>query len=85
MNDLFTSMEEATEERIAIQAADSIEQIEENFRHRCEVSWVIRAFYPDNKAAAEYFKTVETKRGKECADKLRADCRIAWKARKEQE
>jgi hypothetical protein len=47
--------------------------------HRHEVASVIRRFYPRGEEAAEYFKLVEKKRGKEAADRLRADCRIAWK------
>jgi hypothetical protein len=82
MSDLFASMEEAAEERIAIQAADAIAIDFETERHKCEVSWIIRAFYPRGEAAAEYFKLVEIKRGKEMADKLRADCRVKWAERK---
>ena len=81
MRDLFDSMEESAAEREAIKAADGIE-FNESERHRCEVSWVMRAFYPDGKRAAEYFDLVEKKRGKESADKLRQACREAWKARK---
>jgi hypothetical protein len=82
MTDLFQSMEEAVEERLAIQEADDI--FDEDERHRCEVSWVVRAFYPDNVAAADYFALVEQKRNKEAADRLRADCRIEWMKRKAQ-
>ena len=39
----------------------------------------MRAFYPDGKKAADYFDLVESKRGKESADKLRQDCRVEWK------
>ena len=81
MTDLFASMEESVTEREAIKAADGIE-FNEAERHRCEVSWVMRAFYPDGKKAADYFDLVEKKRGKEFADKLRQACREAWKARK---
>ena len=78
MTDLFESMEESVTEREAIKAADGIE-FNEAGRHRCEVSWVMRAFYPDGKRAADYFDLVEKKRGKESADKLRQDCRVEWK------
>ena len=81
MTDLFDSMTESVAEREAIKAADGIE-FNEAERHRCEVSWCMRAFYPDGKRAAEYFDLVEKKRGKESADKLRQDCREAWKIRK---
>ena len=78
MNDLFDSMEEAVTEREAIMLADAI-PFDEEKRHACEVSWVMRAFYPDGKRAADYFDLVEKKRGKESADKLRHDCRAEWK------
>ena len=52
--------------------------------HRCEIQWVIREFFPDGKRAAEYFKDVEKKRGKESADKLRNDTREAWKAKQQE-
>jgi hypothetical protein len=78
MTDLFASMQEAITERKAIMGADGI-AFDEAERHRCEVSWVMRAFYPDGNKAADYFKLVEQKRGKESADKLRQDCRVEWK------
>ena len=81
MTDLFASMEESVTEREAIKADDGI-PFDEAERHRCEVSWCMRAFYPDGKKAADYFDLVEKKRGKESADKLRQACREAWKARK---
>ena len=81
MTDLFASMEESVTEREAIKAADGI-PFDEAERHRCEVSWCIRAFYPHGQKAADYFGLVEQKRGKESADKLRNDCRVAWKTRK---
>lgn len=77
---LYASMQESTVERDAIMSADGI-VFDEEKRHQCEVRWVINTFYPDNKAAAEYFKTVEKHRGKAMADHLRNDCRIAWKVR----
>ena len=82
MTDLFASMEESIAEREAIKAADGIPFPEED-RHRCEIAWVMRAFYPDGKKAADYFDLVESKRGKESADKLRQDCRVAWKVRRD--
>ena len=81
MTDLFASMEESVTEREAIKAADGI-PFDEAKRHRCEVSWVMRTFYPRADAAKEYFALVEKRRGKELADKLRDDCRDAWKVRK---
>lgn len=80
MNDLFDSMQEATTEREAIQVVDGIE-FDEAKRHSCEVSWCIRAFYPRNEEAKEYFQLVEKHRGKEAADRLRDDCREKWQQR----
>ena len=48
--------------------------------HACEVRSVIRRFWPDGYAAAEYMANVEKRRGKAAADNLREDCRVAWKA-----
>lgn len=81
MNDLLTSMQEAVEEREAIKAADGI-AFDEEKRHRCEVSWCMRAFYPRHEEAKEYFALVENSRGKEMADKLRDSVREAWRERK---
>jgi len=82
MNDLFESIQEAKDERTAIQMADGIETTAEEL-HRCEVKAVIRQCYPDGKKAAEYFEIVESKRGHLAANRLRDDCRAAWKAKKE--
>lgn len=82
MNDLLLSMEEALEERKSIMidsnVPDAIAMAEDD-RHRCEVKSVINRCYPDGQRASEYFALVEKKRGKGPADKLRADCRVAWK------
>lgn len=56
----------------------------EEQRHAAEVRSCIRQYYPDGKAAAAYFNQVEQKRGKEAADRLRADVRVAWKAKQEE-
>lgn len=82
MSDLF-SMAEAVSEREAIKAADGI-PFNEDDRHRCEVSWCIRAFYPRAEEAKEYFDRVEKHRGKEAADKLRFDTRKAWVKRNQE-
>jgi len=86
MNDLFSTIEEAADERQAImeesgQPAESIAA--ELFR--CEVQSVIRKCYPDGHKAADYFHLVESHRGKEATDKLRQACREAWKKRRESE
>lgn len=83
MTDLFTSMEEATTEREAIKAADGI-AFDEVERHRCEVSWCMRAFFPRAEEAKEYFQKVEKHRGKEAADKLMDDARKAWQKRNQE-
>ena len=78
MNDLFESIQEAKDERTDIQMADGIETTAEEL-HRCEVKAVIRQCFPDGKKAAEYFEIVESKRGHLAANRLRDDCRAAWK------
>ena len=83
MNDMFATIEEAADERIAImeQAGQPHEAIAAEL-FRCEVQSVIRKCYPDGNKAAEYFIMVESKRGKESTDKLRNACRVAWKAKR---
>lgn len=78
MNDLLSSIQEAKDERIAIQMADGIETTAEEL-HRCEVQSVIRRYFPDGDPKP-FFSEVEKKRGKEVTDKLRSDCREAWAA-----
>lgn len=85
MTDLFDSAIESGEERIAIMEADSIEIDHETERHRCEVQWIVRAYYPNSDMVADYLKAVEKQRGKESADKLRPDLREAWKKRRDEE
>ncbi len=77
MTDLFASMEESVTEREAIMLADSI-PFDEEKRHACEVSWVMRTMYHDEQRTDEYFKLVEKKRNKEAADKLRHACDVSW-------
>ncbi len=85
MNDLFESMQEHAAERLAIMqesgVPDAVIQADDDL-FRCEVKAVIRQCYPDGDKAAEYFKRVESKRGKPAADNLRDACREAWKVRK---
>lgn len=50
--------------------------------HKCEVQSVIRRYYPDNRAAAQFFEDVEKKRGHLAAQRLRNDCRIEWMKKK---
>ena len=82
MNDLFQSIAEAQDERQAIQMADGITTTVEEL-HRCEVSTIVRRYFPDGDPKP-FFADVEEKRGKKSADKLRDDCRIAWAAHREQ-
>lgn len=81
MLDLFESIQEAKDERTAIQMADGIETTAEEL-HRCEVKAVIRQCYPDGEKAKEYFELVESKRGHLAAQKLRDDVRAEWVKRK---
>jgi len=83
MNDMLLSIQEAAEERAAIMQDSGINDPDalRADLHRHEVASVIRRYYPRGEEAAEYLRLVEKKRGKEAADKLRADCRIAWKKR----
>ena len=85
MNDLLKSMQEHAAERLAIMhesgVPDAVIHADDDLL-RCEVKSVMRRFFPDGAAAAEYFKLVESKRGKPAADKLRDASRQAWKARK---
>ena len=90
MKDLFESISEATEERIAIKIdagigeAVSIEQTRKEM-HSCEVRSVLRRCYPRGEEAKEYFSLVEKHRGKESADRLRDDVRAEWIKRKNEE
>lgn len=78
MNDLFQSIEEAKEERQAIQMADGITTTADEL-HRCEITAVILQCYPDGEKAKEYFELVEKKRGHLAAQRLRDDVRAEWK------
>lgn len=82
MNDLFDSMQEHQAERMAIMQESGVPDAAEKAAddlHRHEIASVIRKYFPNGKAAADYFDLVEKHRGKAPAEKLRADCRIAWK------
>lgn len=80
MTDLFESIEEAKEERIAIQSADGIETTQAEL-HRCEVLAIVNRYFP-NGDPKPFFEMVEKHRGKVAADILRADCREEWQRRK---
>ena len=77
--------DEALEERAAVMEFDGgMERKEAEAKaredlHRCELQWCIRRFYPDGAAMAAHLETVERKRGKPAADRLRVDLRKAWK------
>jgi hypothetical protein len=81
MNDLFASIEEAKDERQAIQMADGITTTQDEL-HRCEVIGIVNRYFPHGDPKP-FFAEVEKKRGKESADKLRADCRVEWAKRRE--
>ena len=80
MTDLFDSIQEAKDERQAIQMADGIIPNAEEL-HDCEVKAVIRQCYPHGDKAKEYFELVEKKRGHLAAQRLRDDVRAEWKKR----
>lgn len=83
MTDLFDT--EAFEERSAIKEFDGridrseAERQTREEMHKCEVRDAVKRFFPNGAKAAEHFELVERKRGKEAADKLRNDVRIAWR------
>jgi hypothetical protein len=80
MNDLLTSLHEASEERLAI--AGESEDVRAEI-HRCEVNTLVNRYFPHGgEQLGEFLKLVESKRGKPAADQLRADCREEWKKRK---
>lgn len=85
MNDLLKSMQEHAAERLSIMQEsgvhDAVIHADDDLL-RCELKSVMRRFFPDGVAAAEYFKLVEARRGKPAADKLRDASREAWKVRK---
>lgn len=51
-------------------------------RHECEVRDCIKRFYPNGNAMAEHLNLIEKRRGKDAADRLRADVREAWKSKR---
>ena len=81
MNDLFTSHEEAREERAAIMEDSGISNPEQAAAvdlHPYEVRDVIRRFFPDSDPTPS-FDLVKAKRGQDAAERLIADCREAWR------
>ena len=78
MNDLFQSIEEAKEDRQAIQIADGITTTIEEL-HRCEVITLARRHLMGNDLKP-FFADVEKHRGKESANKLRIDTWAQCKA-----
>ena len=81
MTSLFESIEEAKDERRAIQMADGIETTTKEL-HRCVVQSVISSYFSDGDPKP-FFEDVQKHRGKVAADKLRDDCRAEWIKRKE--
>jgi len=55
---------------------------DEEHRHECEVRDCVRRFYPDGDAMASHLDKITKRRGKEAADRLRADVRAAWMERR---
>ena len=80
-NDLFTSHEEAREERAAIMADSGIanpEQAAAVDLHKYEVRDVIFRFFPKGDPTP-YFDLVKANRGNDAAERLIVDCREAWR------
>ena len=82
MNDLFDSIQEAKDERQAIQMADGITTTAEEL-HRCEVLCVVNRYFPKGDPKP-FFSMVEAKRGKTAAGKLTTDCRNEWAKRRDE-
>ena len=87
LDDLFGA--EAHEERAAIMEYDGgLSRVEaekaaaedvERQRHKAEVRWMVRHYWPDGDALAEQLALVEKRRGQDAADRLREDCRAEWR------
>ena len=77
MNDLFSSIEESKEERAAIMADSGLDATADDL-HRCEVSSIIRRYFPQGNPTP-YFDLVKEKRGNDAAERLINDCREAWR------
>jgi len=81
MTDLFANIQEAKDERQAIQMADGITTSVEEL-HRCEVLTIVNRYYPDGDPKP-FFADVKKHRGQVATDKLMDDCRAEWINRKE--
>lgn len=53
-------------------------QLDEERRYRCEVRQVLRWRKESKGKAVDYLQLVEKARGKDIADKLKADCAGQW-------
>ena len=88
MSYLF-DFDHALEERKGIMADSNIHDeamaytYTEAYRHECEVRHRVKKHFPDGMAMKSELNEIEKFRGKEAADKLRADCRRAWAKRRE--
>ena len=87
MNDLLTSFDEAKDERIGIMQDSGIKnatELAETERHRAEINTLISRHYPNDSIGLKaFFVDVEKHRGKDAAERLRTDCREAWRKRKD--
>lgn len=53
----------------------------EDYRHQCEVRWVLRLRVREGvRRAREYLEGVGKQRGVAAAQRLRQDCRAQWEA-----
>ena len=84
---VLAGMDELFQERAAIREFDGEQTHEEaeagarEEMHACEVRDCIARYWPEGRRLADYLELAEKKRGKEPADRLRADCREAWRAK----
>lgn len=51
----------------------------EEQRHKAEVRWMVRNYWPDGDALSGQLALVEKRRGAEAAERLRTDCRAEWR------
>ena len=66
---------------MTVESENTAQRMEEE-RHAAEVRYRVNLYYPNGKAMADYIESVEKARGRVDADRLRADCRKAWTARR---
>ena len=78
MNDLFTSHEEAREERAGIMADSGIEATADDL-HKSSAARLVGVFFPEGKELGCFIDALEARSGKEYAEPIREYCREAWR------